>query len=41
MVSGENVACAADEVLVSLVCSSGAPDGARCPGSATALCMRK
>lgn len=40
--SKEAVACNADELLVSLVCSAGAPDGARCPGGeATGLCMRK
>jgi hypothetical protein len=43
VVSGANVACNQDEVLVSLICPSGAPDGDRCPasGNATALCMRK
>jgi len=36
--------CSDDEVLVSLVCASGATDGAKCamPGTAaTALCVRK
>jgi hypothetical protein len=43
LVVGDNVACGQDEVLVSLVCPSGAPDGGRCAagGSATGLCMRK
>ena len=42
-VTGENVACNQDEVLVSIVCASGSPDGARCPsgGNVTALCLRK
>jgi len=39
--SKEAVVCNADERLVSLVCSVGAPDGARCQGGeATGLCMR-
>jgi hypothetical protein len=40
----ENVHCADDEILVSLVCASGATDGAKCatPGTAaTLLCARK
>src|SRR6266480_1117829 len=40
----DNVRCADDEILVSLVCTSGATDGAKCatPGTpATALCVRK
>jgi hypothetical protein len=43
VVSGDNPACNADEVLVSLLCASGAPDGARCAagGNATALCMKR
>src|SRR6516164_567916 len=44
IVSGEKtVGCNADEVLVSVVCSAGAPDGAECPaaGTTTGLCMRK
>jgi Collagen triple helix repeat (20 copies) len=38
------VKCGDDEALVSLVCSSGAPDGAKCATSeaaATGLCMRR
>ena len=44
IVSGEKtVGCNADEVLVSVVCSAGTPDGAECPaaGTTTGLCMRK
>jgi Collagen triple helix repeat (20 copies) len=44
MVSGERtVSCNNDEVLVSIVCSAGAPDGAECPAASTTtgLCMRK
>jgi len=43
IVSGEKkVGCNEDEVLVSVVCSAGAPDGAECPaGTTTGLCMRK
>jgi Collagen triple helix repeat (20 copies) len=44
IVSGEKtVSCNADEVLVSVVCSAGAPDGAGCSAGSTAtgLCMRK
>jgi hypothetical protein len=38
------VRCGDDETLVSLVCASGAPDGAKCASAdtaATGLCMRK
>lgn len=37
------VACDNDEALVSLVCASGAPDGAKCGAdtAATGLCVRK
>ena len=37
------VACADNEVLASLICASGAPDGAKCSasGPATGVCMRK
>jgi|SRR4029453_1603365 hypothetical protein len=38
------VKCGDDEALVSLVCSSGAPDGAKCAtpeAAATGLCMRR
>ena len=44
VVSGEKtVSCNADEVLVSVVCSAGAPDGAGCSAGSTTtgLCMRK
>jgi Collagen triple helix repeat (20 copies) len=44
IVSGEKtVSCNEDEVLVSVVCSAGAPDGAACPAASTTtgLCMRK
>jgi Collagen triple helix repeat (20 copies) len=44
IVSGEKtVGCNDDEVLVSVVCSKGAPDGAECPSATTTtgLCMRR
>jgi len=44
IVSGEKkVGCNEDEVLVSVVCSAGAPDGAECPAASTTtgLCMRR
>ena len=44
IVSGEKtVSCNADEVLVSVVCSAGAADGAGCSAGSTStgLCMRK
>ena len=44
VVTGEkSVACNQDEVLVSIVCSAGAPNGTYCTssGAATGLCMRK
>ena len=45
IVTGEGtVSCTDDEVLVSVVCSTGAPDGARCSAGSkqtTGLCMRK
>jgi hypothetical protein len=44
IVSGERtVSCNDDEVLVSVVCSAGAPDGAGCSAGSTTtgLCMRK
>ena len=45
IVSGERtVSCNNDEVLVSVVCSAGAPDGAGCSAlgsTTTGLCMRK
>jgi collagen triple helix repeat protein len=44
VVSGDkSVSCNDDEVLVSLVCSAGAPDGPQCPAASTAtgLCAHK
>jgi hypothetical protein len=44
IVSGEKtVSCNEGEMLVSVVCSAGAPDGAECPAASTTtgLCMRK
>ena len=44
IVSGvKTVNCNDDEVLVSLLCSAGVPDGAECSAgvTATGLCMRK
>jgi len=43
VVGGKTVACGDDETLVSVVCSSGAPDGAVCPTATqtTGLCMGK
>jgi hypothetical protein len=43
IVSGEKtVSCNADEVLVSVICSEGFPDGAGCSaGSPTGLCTHK
>jgi hypothetical protein len=42
IVSGEKkVSCNADEVLVSVVCSEGAPDGAGCSAGSTGVCMHK
>jgi hypothetical protein len=44
IVTGDKtVSCNADEVLVSVVCSAGAPDGAQCPAATatTGLCVRK
>jgi hypothetical protein len=38
----DSVTCSDNEVLVSIICSSGAPDGAKCPAStATGVCARK
>jgi len=39
----KTVACGEDEVLVSVVCSAGAPDGPSCPAGTTmtGLCMKK
>jgi hypothetical protein len=42
VVSGTDaILCEPNEVLVSLVCVNGAPDGAKCAGAATGLCARK
>ena len=44
IVSGVKIVnCSDDEVLVSLLCSAGVPDGAECSAgvTATGLCMRK
>ena len=44
VVTGEKtVACGEDETLISVVCSSGAPDGAGCPSATqtTGVCMHK
>lgn len=44
IVTGEKtVTCGENEVLVSVVCSAGAPDGAGCPTATTmtGLCVRK
>lgn len=44
IVTGEKaVTCGENEVLVSVVCSAGAPDGAGCPAATTmsGLCVRK
>ena len=43
IVSGEKtVSCNADEVLVSVICSEGSPEGTGCSaGSPTGLCMHK
>jgi len=44
VVTGEKtVACGNDETLVSVVCSSGSPDGAGCPSATqtTGLCLHK
>jgi hypothetical protein len=41
LVTGNSsVSCAGNEILVSLVCSAGAPDGSKCPSQAVGLCMR-
>ena len=37
----ETVACEPTEVLVAIVCESGAPHGAKCHGDAVGLCARK
>lgn len=42
VIGDKTVACSDDEVLVSMVCSSGAADGPGCPtGTATGVCLRK
>jgi collagen triple helix repeat protein len=35
-----SVSCAANEILVSLVCVAGAPDGSKCTSNAVGLCIR-
>jgi hypothetical protein len=38
----DGVTCGDGEVLASLVCAAGAPDGAKCAsGPATGLCVKK
>jgi Collagen triple helix repeat (20 copies) len=41
VVGDKTVSCNDDEVLVSIVCSAGAPDGPRCPAATTTrgVCM--
>jgi hypothetical protein len=40
-VSSENtIQCADGETLVSVLCATGAPDGAKCLGAGVGLCMR-
>jgi hypothetical protein len=34
-----SVSCADNEILVSVVCARGAPDGSKCPSDAVGLCM--
>jgi hypothetical protein len=43
VVGEKNVPCGDDETLVSIVCSSGAPNGATCPSASatTGLCVHK
>jgi len=43
VVGEKDVSCEGDETLVSVVCSSGAPDGASCPSAreTTGLCVHK
>jgi hypothetical protein len=43
VVGEQNVSCGDDETLVSIVCPSGAPNGASCPtaGQTTGLCVHK
>jgi hypothetical protein len=44
IVTGEKtVACGEDEMLISVLCSSGAPDGVGCPSATetTGVCMHK
>ena len=42
VVGEKNVECADNEVLVSVVCSAGAPDGPKCPeaNTTTGLCLQ-
>jgi hypothetical protein len=43
VVGEKTVSCGEGETLVSIVCSSGAPDGLSCPGATetTGLCIHK
>jgi len=43
VVGEQNASCGDDETLVSIVCSSGAPNGASCPSASqtTGLCAHK
>jgi Domain of unknown function (DUF4214) len=36
-----SVSCADNEILVSVVCAKGAPDGSRCPSDAVGLCAMR
>jgi Domain of unknown function (DUF4214) len=36
-----SVSCAVNEILVSVVCAKGAPDGSKCPSDAVGLCAMR
>jgi len=36
-----SVSCAENEILVSIVCAKGAPDGSKCPSEAVGLCAAR
>jgi hypothetical protein len=36
-----SVSCADNEILVSIVCANGAPDGSKCPSEAVGLCAMR
>jgi hypothetical protein len=36
-----SVSCADNEILVSVVCAKGAPDGSKCPSDAVGLCVMR